>query len=76
MFRHRCDNRNVVLSIGWIQERIKSSCPWSDFAREGQNGKADTDDTGHGDGQGLEQDIEVFFGHIGSQIVDESDDLT
>lgn len=31
MFRHRGNNWNVIFSIGWIQQRVKTTRPWWNF---------------------------------------------
>lgn len=69
MLRDRGNNRNMILGVGRIQQRIKSSSPGRYFASYGRHSAHYQDhsqDTGH---QGLEEQLEVLFGNARSQIV-------
>ncbi len=75
MLRDRGDDRDVVFGIGRIQEGVEPARPRSHFSRQSKDGQPCANERGHADRQSLEEHLESVRGHVGSNVVDEADDL-
>ena len=65
----------LVLGIAGVQKRVESSGPRRNLARKCENGKTCADYCRDSDDKAFEEQAEVLFGHIGTEVVDEGVDL-
>ena len=75
MFRDRRNDRNIVLGIGRIQQRIESSSPRRDFTSDHQHGYSSNYNYSKQGEQGVEQDVKLLLAQFRFQEVNEGKDL-
>ena len=69
------NNFILVLGIAGVQKRVESSGPRRNLARKCENGKTCADYGRNSNDKAFEEQAEVLFGHIGTEVVDEGVDL-